>query len=332
MRFLVPGWLALLAAVAALIVAYVVVQRRRSRYAVRFAAFPLLERVMPREPGWRRHVPAIAFLLTVTGLVLGMARPVLEVQVPRERATIVVAVDVSMSMGAQDVAPSRIAAAVAAARGFVTELPEAFPVGLVLFSGASAVTVPPTPDRTAVTTAFDRISLGPGTAIGDAVLTSLDAVRSTDSGAPPPPARIVLLSDGANTTGTPIPDAAAEAAAAGVPVSTIAYGTPTGTATIDGESVRVPGRRRGPGRAGRRQRRTRLPGRDRRRAGGRVRRHRLVDRVPHRGARGHERRARAGAARRPRRSRRVPGLVLQAAVKPQDRSLPRPRPPAMVAP
>lgn len=189
MRFLVPGWLALLAAVAALIVAYVVVQRRRSRYAVRFAALPLLERVMPREPGWRRHVPAIAFLLTVTGLVLGMARPVLEVQVPRERATIVVAVDVSMSMGAQDVAPSRIAAAVAAARGFVTELPEAFPVGLVLFSGASAVTVPPTPDRTAVTTAFDRISLGPGTAIGDAVLTSLDAVRSTDSGAPPPPAR-----------------------------------------------------------------------------------------------------------------------------------------------
>jgi Ca-activated chloride channel family protein len=240
MRFLAPGWLALLAAVAALIVAYVVVQRRRSRYAVRFAALPLLERVMPREPGWRRHVPAVAFLLTVTGLVLGMARPVLEVQVPRERATIVVAVDVSMSMGAQDVAPSRIDAAVAAAREFVTELPEAFPVGLVLFDGTSAVTVPPTPDRAAVTTAFDRISLGPGTAIGDAVLTSLEAVRSTDDGAAPPPARIVLLSDGANTTGTPIPDAAADAAAAGVPVSTIAYGTPTGTATIDGDSVRVP--------------------------------------------------------------------------------------------
>jgi Ca-activated chloride channel family protein len=244
MSFLAPGWLALLAAVAALVVAYVLVQRRRSRYAVRFAALPLLERVMPREPGWRRHVPAAAFLLTITGLVLAMARPVLEVEVPRERATIVVAVDVSMSMGAQDVAPSRITAAVTAAREFVAELPEAFPVGLVLFSGSSAVAVPPTPDRAAVTSAFDRITLGGGTAIGDAVLTSLDAVRGSDDanggGVEPPPARIVLLSDGANTAGTPIPAAAAEAAAAGVPVSTIAYGTPTGTATIDGESVRVP--------------------------------------------------------------------------------------------
>jgi Ca-activated chloride channel family protein len=238
MRFLSPGWLALLAAIAALVVAYVVVQRRRSRYAVRFAALPLLERVMPRGPGWRRHVPAVAFLLTVAGIVLAMARPVLEVQVPRERATIVVAVDVSMSMGAQDVAPSRIDAAVAAARGFVAELPPAFPVGLVLFSGSSALSVPPTPDRAAVTAAFDRITLGPGTAIGDAVRTALEAVR-TDAG-DPPPARIVLLSDGANTTGTPLSAAAAAATAAGVPVSTIAYGTPTGTATIDGDTVRVP--------------------------------------------------------------------------------------------
>jgi Ca-activated chloride channel family protein len=172
--------------------------------------------------------------------VLGMARPVMDVQVPRERATIVVAVDVSMSMGAQDVTPTRIAAAVTAAREFVTGLPAAFPVGLVLFSGTSAVTVPPTPDRAAVTGAFDRIRLGPGTAIGDAVLASLDAVRGSEPGTAPPPARVVLLSDGANTTGTPIPEAAAEAAGAGVPVSTIAYGTPTGTAAIDGRSVPVP--------------------------------------------------------------------------------------------
>lgn len=238
MRFLSPGWLALLAAVAAVAVAYVVVQRRRGRYAVRFAALPLLERVMPRGPGWRRHVPAVAFLLTMTALVLGIARPVMDVQVPRERATIVVAVDVSMSMGAQDVAPSRIDAAVTAAREFVAELPPAFPVGLVLFSGSSTLAVPPTPDRAAVTAAFDRIRLGPGTAIGDAVRTALDAVR-TDEG-DPPPARVVLISDGANTTGTPLPAAAAAATAAGVPVSTIAYGTPTGTATIDGDTVRVP--------------------------------------------------------------------------------------------
>jgi Ca-activated chloride channel family protein len=109
----------------------------------------------------------------------------------------------------------------------------------VLFSGSSALAVPPTPDRAAVAAAFDRITLGAGTAIGDAVHTALDAVR-TDAGADPPPARVVLLSDGANTTGTPLPAAAEAATAADVPVSTIAYGTPTGTATIDGDTVRVP--------------------------------------------------------------------------------------------
>ncbi|MHA6631579.1 VWA domain-containing protein [Pseudonocardia sichuanensis] len=242
MRFLAPGWLALLAAVAALVVAYVVVQRRRGRYAVRFAALPLLERVLPRGPGWRRHVPAAAFLVTVAGLVLALSRPVVEVQVPRERATVIVAVDVSASMGAEDVAPTRSNAAVAAARTFVDELPDTFNVGLVLFSGSTALTVPPTVDHAAVHAAFDGVTMGSGTAIGDAVLTALDGIRALDDQAAtdPPPARIVLLSDGANTTGSPISDAAAAAAAAATPVSTIAFGTPEGTATVGGSTMPVP--------------------------------------------------------------------------------------------
>ncbi|TQM11454.1 Ca-activated chloride channel family protein [Pseudonocardia kunmingensis] len=242
MRFLAPGWLALLAAVAALVVAYVVVQRRRGRYAVRFAALPLLERVLPRGPGWRRHVPAVAFLVTVAGMVLALSRPVVEVQVPRERATVIVAVDVSASMGAEDVAPTRSNAAVAAARTFVDELPDTFNVGLVLFSGSTALTVPPTVDHAAVHAAFDGVTMGSGTAIGDAVLTALDGIRALDDQAAtdPPPARIVLLSDGANTTGSPISAAAAAAAAAATPVSTIAFGTPEGTATVGGSTMPVP--------------------------------------------------------------------------------------------
>jgi Ca-activated chloride channel family protein len=241
-RFLEPGWLALLAVVAALVAAYVVVQRRRGRYAVRFAALPLLERVLPRGPGWRRHVPAAAFLLTVLALVLALARPVADVQVPHERATVVVAVDVSASMGAQDVAPSRIDAALGAARVFVEELPETFNVGLVLFSGTTTVTVPPTVEHGAVLAAFDRVTLGPGTAIGDAVLSALAAIAALDAEAmtDPPPARIVLLSDGVNTEGSGLPEAAAAAAAAGTPVSTIAYGTPAGTVLLDGVPTRVP--------------------------------------------------------------------------------------------
>jgi Ca-activated chloride channel homolog len=204
---------------------------------VRFAALPMLERVAGRGPGWRRHVPAAAFGLVTLGLVLGLARPTLELAVPRERATVIVALDTSVSMRATDVDPSRIEAATAAARAFVEGLPGTFNVGLVTFSQASAVAVPPTLDRSAVIAALRNPDLGGGTAIGSAVESSLGAISTLDSaldaglgpgGDGPPPARIVLLSDGANTAGSPVADAAAAAAAAGVPVSTIAYGTPDG--------------------------------------------------------------------------------------------------------
>ncbi|MEJ3651400.1 VWA domain-containing protein [Actinomycetes bacterium KLBMP 9759] len=242
MTFLSPGWLGLMVVVGALVAAYVLAQRRRSAYAVRFAAMPLLEKVAPRRPGWRKHLPAAAFALTTAGLVLALARPTMPVDVPRERATVIVAVDFSISMQARDVEPTRIDAATAAARTFVSDLPETFNVGLVTFSGNAAVAVPPSTDRTGVLDALHRPNLGAGTAIGDAVLASLGAVRGLDelAGTEPPPARIVLLSDGANTAGTGLAAAASAAARAGVPVSTIAYGTPEGTVTAGGQTQRVP--------------------------------------------------------------------------------------------
>lgn len=242
MRFLAAQWLVLLLAVAAMAVAYLLFQRRRSQYAVRFATLPLLEKVAPTRPGWRRHAPAVAFLLTLIALVLAIARPAAAVRVPRERATILVAVDTSVSMRATDVSPNRIDAAKEAARAFVDGLPEEFNVGLVSFSGAASVVVPPTTDRDAVATGIEALGLGERTAIGEAVYTALSSVESFDAEAAtdPPPARIVLLSDGENTTGRSTEEAAAAAAEAQVPVSTIAYGTPDGTVEQDGRSIPVP--------------------------------------------------------------------------------------------
>lgn len=243
MRLASPGWLVLLAPLAALVAAYVVMQARRSRYAVRFTDVDLLDKVMPRRPGWRRHVPATAFCAMAGLLVVGFARPTAETEVPRERATIMVALDVSASMRATDVRPSRFTAAQDAAQAFVTELPERFNVGLVTFSGAATLALPPTTDREAMRRALDRLDTRQGTAIGEAVFSSAEAIRTLDERAErePPPAHVVLLSDGQNTTGRATPAAAEEAAAAGIPVSTIAYGTEGGTVDLaGGQSVPVP--------------------------------------------------------------------------------------------
>ncbi len=243
MTFLSPGRLWLLAAVAALAVAYLLIQRERTRYAVRFTNLALLDRVAPVRPGWRRHLPAVLFLVMLGLLVTGFARPTGEVQVNRERATVLVVLDTSPSMGATDVAPSRLQAAREAARAFVDQLPARFNIGLVTFSGSAALVAPPTTDRDRVLASIEHLeATGQGTAIGEAILTALQAIASFDAQAAqdPPPARIVLLSDGGNTAG-PSPGAAAqEAAAAGVPVSTIAYGTPAGTVEVRGRWIPVP--------------------------------------------------------------------------------------------
>ncbi|MEH0933549.1 VWA domain-containing protein [Micromonospora psammae] len=241
-----PVRLWLLLGVLALLVGYLLMQRRRSRYAVRFTNLRLLDRVAPNRPAWRRHVPAGLFLAMLALLVVGFARPSAEVRVPRERATVMVAVDVSTSMLATDVEPDRLAAAKEAARQFVDGLPDEFNVGLVAFAGSAAVLVPPSTDRGALDDGIGRLAEGitgvQGTAIGEAISASLGAVKSLDAKAAqqPPPARIILLSDGANTSGADPMEAAAAAVAVKVPVHTISFGTPDGFVDRGGRPIQVP--------------------------------------------------------------------------------------------
>lgn len=246
MRWEAPERLWLLLGLAALVGAYLLMQRRRSRYAVRFTNLRLLDRVAPNRPAWRRHVPASLFLAMLALLVVGFARPTAEVKVPRERATVMVAVDVSTSMLATDVRPDRLSAAKQAALRFVDALPEEFNVGLVAFAGSAAVVVAPGTDRDALQAGIGRLAEGStgvqGTAIGEAINTSIEAVRTFDAKAAsnPPPARVVLLSDGANTSGRDPMDAAADAAKAKIPVHTISFGTPSGAVDRGGREVKVP--------------------------------------------------------------------------------------------
>jgi Ca-activated chloride channel family protein len=227
--FLEPGRLWLLAAVGALAVLYVVAQISRRGYRMRFTNVALLDVVAPRRPGWRRHIPAAVLALALVALVLAVARPVDDVRVPRERATVILAVDVSQSMDATDVAPTRLDAAAAAARRFVEDLPPSINLGFITFSGVASLQVTPTTDRAPVLAAIDTMDLAPSTAIGEAIFASLSAIQAVpvDDGEVVP-ARIVLMSDGKTTTGRPNEMAAQAAAEADVPVSTIAFGTPFG--------------------------------------------------------------------------------------------------------
>ncbi len=147
MTFLSPEWLWLLAGVAALVGVYVVVQGTRRRYEVRFTNLELLDRVAPRRPGWRRHAVAATFLLAAIALVLSVARPARDERVPRERATVMMAIDTSLSMQATDVAPTRLDAAEQAARSFLDLVPDRIRVGLVTFNGVAQVRVSPTTER-----------------------------------------------------------------------------------------------------------------------------------------------------------------------------------------
>jgi Ca-activated chloride channel homolog len=245
MTFQAPLWLLALLGVAALVGYYVLVQRRRKAYAARFTNVALLGSIMPKRPGWRRHVAFGVLALGLAALVVSLAVPSTVVRVPREKATVVMAVDVSLSMQATDIEPDRFRAMQTAAKEFVDVLPERINLGLVSFAGTATTVVPPTTDRLQVSNAIDNLDLAESTAIGEAIFTSLTAVENFQStvetrGEEPPPARIVLLSDGTNTVGRENTQAIDAARAAGVPVSTIAFGTDYGTLDLEGEIVPVP--------------------------------------------------------------------------------------------
>jgi len=242
MTFLAAGRLWLLLGVVALAVGYVVTQLRAKKYAVRFSNLSLLASVAPKRPGWRRHLPAAAFALALATFVLAFAQPTRNTRVPREEATIVMAIDVSLSMQATDVEPTRLQAAKAAAASFVDLVPAKLNIGLVAFSGTAQVLVPPTTDHGLLKRNIGNLQLGPATAIGEAIYASLGAVASVPAqpGKKPPPARIVLMSDGATTVGRANASAAKAAIDAQTPVSTIAFGTETGTVSVEGNPVRVP--------------------------------------------------------------------------------------------
>ncbi|GAC1440871.1 MAG: VWA domain-containing protein [Mycobacteriales bacterium] len=229
-------------AVIALAVTYGWLQSRRPTYAARFTELDLLASVAPTRPGWRRHVPAGLLLLSLLALTAAFARPTAVVTVPRERATIVIALDTSASMHAVDVSPDRFTAAKHSAQAFIDRLPKQFNVGLVSFNAVASVVATPTQDHAAVRDAVDQLRLAGGTAIGEAVIASLNAIRTVPGGqaAKPPPARVVLLSDGGNTIGRSISEAANAATALAIPVSTIAYGTAFGTVDVQGQTVPVP--------------------------------------------------------------------------------------------
>ena len=241
-RFLQPVWL--LAAIPVLLLAGVYVWRtlHRRAYAMKFTNVDLLKTIAPKGIGWRRHVPAVAFILALLVLSAALARPSVDTKQPLERATIMLAIDVSLSMESTDVAPTRIKAAQAAAKEFVSTLPTGYNVGLVAFAKTADVLVSPTKDRTSIVQAIDGLQLQEATATGEAVFTCLSAIQAVpaDGATGAPPARIVLLSDGYRTAGRPIEEAAQAAATARVPVSTIAFGTDNGTVDIEGETQRVP--------------------------------------------------------------------------------------------
>ncbi len=226
-----PWRLLALAAVVALGVAVVVVRVRSRRVGARYADPAMLGAVAPRRPGWRRVPGVVAVLLALTAMTVGWAGPERVGDQARESSVVVVALDTSTSMSIKDVSPTRFQAAQTAAKDFIASLPDEVDASLVAFNATARLVVPPTSDHAAVAAGVDDLPLSGGTALGDAVLVSLDAVqRGLPSVAPgePPAARIVVISDGDNANGTEPAIAIRRAVEVGVPVSTIAVGTPTG--------------------------------------------------------------------------------------------------------
>lgn len=251
-EFTSPWWLLFLLVVAGLVAGYVVVQRSRHRNTLRFSNMELLEKVAPTRPGYWRHVPTALVLVGLLLLTVALAGPTSDQRVPRNRATVMLVIDVSLSMEATDVEPSRLAAAQEAGKSFAEGLTPGINLGLVAFAGTASVLVSPTANREATKAAIDRLQLSERTATGEAIFTSLQSIDTLGAvlggGDAAPPARIVLLSDGKQTVPENPDDprggytAARAAAEKNVPISTISFGTSYGTVDIESESgsERVP--------------------------------------------------------------------------------------------
>ncbi|GAB2729620.1 VWA domain-containing protein [Nocardia thraciensis] len=255
-HFNAAGWLAFLLVVAAVALLYVVVQQRRKRHLLRFANMETLERVAPKRPSGWRHVPVALMLVGLVLLTIAAAGPQAAKKVPRNRATVMMVIDVSLSMEATDVTPSRVQVAKKSASDFAEGLTPGINLGLVTYAGTASVQVSPTTNREAVKAAIQNMKLAERTATGEGIYSAMQAIDTLASvlgGAEtPPPARIVLMSDGKQT----VPDdkdidnprhafvAARMAKQKGIPVSTISFGTSWGSVEIpdkDGKGAqRVP--------------------------------------------------------------------------------------------
>ena len=229
MRFDWPLVLVALAILPVLVAIYIDRDRRRVASQASFGNPDLIPNVVDRSPGRLRYLPPLTLLVALVFLIIGVARPHATVNVQREEATIMLAMDVSRSMKADDVEPTRLDAARVAAKTFLDSVPEKFRVGVVSFATRATVGVAPTEDRSLVISALDTLKPGEGTAIGDAVALSLVLGQPRGENVEVPPRAIVLISDGARDGGRVDPaEAAAEAKRAGVPVYTVLVGTPDG--------------------------------------------------------------------------------------------------------
>lgn len=229
---------------------YVVVQMARQKRILRFANMELLEKVAPKQPTRWRHLPAILLVSALLLLTVAMAGPTNDVRIPRNRAVVMLVIDVSQSMRATDVAPSRLVAAQEAAKQFADQLTPGINLGLIAYAGTATVLVSPTTNREATKNGIDKLQLADRTATGEGIFTALQAIATVGAviggGDEPPPARVVLMSDGKETVPSN-PDnpkgaftAARTAKDQGVPISTVSFGTPYGYVEINDQRQPVP--------------------------------------------------------------------------------------------
>jgi Ca-activated chloride channel family protein len=218
---------------------YLLLQRRRQKYTVRFTDVALLQSVVPRRPRVRRHIPTALFLLGAAALVTAMAQPSLNLEVARNDASVMLVIDTSGSMDATDVSPTRMEAARTAAHKLVNQLPSGARVGLVSFSTYPVLAAPVTDNRDSVQAAIDGLQANGGTATGDALTLALDKltpeVKTTNGGRAP--AMIVLLTDGVTNRGSDPLAAASQAKAAGLPIVTVGVGTHDPSVRVHGQTV-----------------------------------------------------------------------------------------------